>query len=150
MKRSRGYGNRSSNRGKQGLANRDAPGYDIGYGKPPKDHQFQPGQSGNPRGRPKGAKNMATIIREELNTRVSIRTGDTVRTVSKIHASIIVATNRALKGDVRAFQTIIKLVEKYGEFAPEAGPAHPTTIQIQFVKPDGSVVPLEETPESLR
>ena len=33
------------------------PGYDIGYGKPPADGQFAKGVSGNPKGRPKGAKN---------------------------------------------------------------------------------------------
>ena len=25
------------------------PGYEVGYAKPPKDTQFKPGQSGNPR-----------------------------------------------------------------------------------------------------
>ena len=33
------------------------PGYEVGYGKPPKDTRFKPGQSGNPSGRPKGATN---------------------------------------------------------------------------------------------
>ena len=27
------------------------PDYDVGYGKPPKNRQFPPGQSGNPKGR---------------------------------------------------------------------------------------------------
>jgi hypothetical protein len=35
--------------------------YDVGYRKPPKHKQFKLGQSGNPRGRPKGSKNESTI-----------------------------------------------------------------------------------------
>jgi len=35
----------------------ERPGYDVGYGKPPAHSRFKPGQSGNPRGRPKGVKN---------------------------------------------------------------------------------------------
>lgn len=31
--------------------------YEVGYGKPPLASRFKPGRSGNPRGRPRGAKN---------------------------------------------------------------------------------------------
>ncbi len=41
-------------------------GYDVGYRKPPKHTRFKPGQSGNPRGRPKGTKNLKTDLIEEL------------------------------------------------------------------------------------
>jgi len=34
-----------------------APSYDVGFGKPPVRSRFEPGQSGNPRGRPKGSRN---------------------------------------------------------------------------------------------
>jgi hypothetical protein len=47
--------------------------YDIGYAKPPREHQFQPGQSGNPQGRPKGAKSEAAILRDLLNRKVGVR-----------------------------------------------------------------------------
>ena len=40
--------------------------YDVGYKKPPKRTQFKPGQSGNPRGRPKGTKNLKTDLAEAL------------------------------------------------------------------------------------
>ena len=29
--------------------------YRVGYGRPPKEYQFKPGQSGNPKGRPKNS-----------------------------------------------------------------------------------------------
>ena len=34
-------------------ANSEEATYKIGRGKPPKDHQWKPGESGNPSGRPK-------------------------------------------------------------------------------------------------
>jgi hypothetical protein len=46
---------------------------EIGYGKPPRAHQFKSGQSGNPKGRPKGSKNESTILREVLSEKISLR-----------------------------------------------------------------------------
>lgn len=39
--------------------------YQVGYGKPPAHSRFKPGQSGNPSGRPKGAKNKRLALHEE-------------------------------------------------------------------------------------
>jgi hypothetical protein len=47
--------------------------YDVGYGKPPPHTQFQKGVSGNPRGRPKGSKNLKTLARKVMNTKVTLR-----------------------------------------------------------------------------
>ena len=48
------------------MADNDDPTYPIGYKKPPRDTQFKPGQSGNFKGRPKGAKNFATVDRKSV------------------------------------------------------------------------------------
>ncbi len=43
--------------------------YEIGYGKPPKHTRFKKGQCGNPKGRPKGARNrLGTQFLEALET----------------------------------------------------------------------------------
>lgn len=60
--------------------------YEVGYGRPPKHSQFQPGQSGNPNGRPKGAKSPFTLLREELQRKVTLRENGTVTTVTKLEA----------------------------------------------------------------
>lgn len=41
--------------------------------KPPKkDTRFKPGKSGNPKGRPKGSKNRATLLEEVVNVRIQV------------------------------------------------------------------------------
>ena len=40
--------------------------YEVGYGKPPRHTWFKKGQSGNPRGRPCGSKNLKTLLSEAL------------------------------------------------------------------------------------
>ena len=41
--------------------------YEVGYGKPPLHTRFQKGKSGNPKGRPRGKKNMSTLLSTALN-----------------------------------------------------------------------------------
>jgi hypothetical protein len=76
--------------------------YTVGYGKPPKAHRFRPGQSGNRRGRPKGAKNTATLLREILDRKIEVRTGTTVRKISVREAILTRFAESALKGDSKS------------------------------------------------
>jgi len=60
--------------------------YEVGYGRPPKHSQFQPGQSGNPNGRPKGAMSPFTLLRQELQSKVTLRENGKVTVVTKLEA----------------------------------------------------------------
>ncbi len=84
--------------------------YEVGYGRPPKNGQFKPGQSGNPKGRRKGSKNLATDLAEELGETIRIREGDRNLRVSKQRAMLKALVAKALKGDARAASLLIALV----------------------------------------
>ena len=84
--------------------------YNVGYGKPPANHQFQPGTSGNPKGRPKGIKNLSTDLEEELNQKVSVTEAGQQTQTTKQRAMIKTLFAKAMSGDVRASDVLIKLI----------------------------------------
>ncbi len=61
----------------------EEPDYEVGYGHPPKANRFKPGQSGNPRGRPKGAKSIPALLEGELNRKIRVREGNRERMLTK-------------------------------------------------------------------
>ena len=98
-----------------------ADDYEVGYGKPPKKHQFKPGQSGNRNGRPKGMKNLKTDIAEEASEMIEIKENGRHRKVSKQRAMIKSLYAKAIKGDVRASEQLIKYSKEYQETDTETG-----------------------------
>ena len=80
----------------------------VGYGKPPVHSRFKKGRSGNPKGRPKGSKNFKTDLAEELEEKIPIREGSQSKRLTKQRALIKTVMNRALKGDVRAAEVLVK------------------------------------------
>ena len=81
--------------------------YTVGYGRPPLHTRFQPGQSGNRPGRPKGARNLTTELKAVLAEMVVVREGERSRKVPKLRALITALVNRAIKADQRATATLI-------------------------------------------
>jgi hypothetical protein len=81
----------------------------IGYKRPPGRTRFKPGQSGNPKGRPRLHRNIETDLREELAERIPIReSGKQVR-VTKQRAFLKSLVSRAVQGDARAVNALINL-----------------------------------------
>ena len=93
--------------------------YEVGYGNPPKYTQFKPGLSGNPKGRPKAAKNFKTDLTEEMNELVQITENGRPRIISKQRAILKRTVEKALKADMRAVDLIIKWVSNYLQIMDE-------------------------------
>src|SRR6266436_6745367 len=81
--------------------------YTVGYGKPPRAHQFKPGQSPHPEGRTKGSKNEATIIKEIFGKTVKIREGDKIRRITVLEAMFRRFAEKSLAGDIRSATFIL-------------------------------------------
>jgi len=76
--------------------------YPIGRGRPPVHTQWQPGQSGNPKGRRKGRRNVKTELREIAVKMITVRDGERERQVSLLGANVLAHGVKGAKGDVRS------------------------------------------------
>ena len=82
--------------------------YEVGYGRPPKRSRFKPGQSGNPKGRPRGRKNIHTILEETLFRLVTITENGRKRKAPAIEALFLSLLRKSLDGDMRAFEKLLR------------------------------------------
>ncbi|MBS4001773.1 MAG: hypothetical protein KGZ91_00220 [Afipia sp.] len=77
--------------------------YTVGKGRPPVHTQFKPGQSGNPRGRPKGSPNLEAFMGEFLKKKFPVKEGGKVRYLFPHEIMIRQMAAKAMKGDQKAF-----------------------------------------------
>lgn len=82
----------------------------VGYGNPPRHTRFQKGLSGNPDGRPKGSKNIATLLERALMERVTITENGKRRSISKLEASFKQLVNLAASGDLPAMRQLYSFI----------------------------------------
>jgi hypothetical protein len=91
----------------------------VGYGQPPQATRFKPGQSGNPKGRPRGSGNLANDLSAELGEQITVREGGHSRRISKQRALIKSLMAKALQGDVRATTAVLALYARLFSEPPE-------------------------------
>ena len=88
----------------------DERDYEVGYGKPPRYTRFAKGQSGNPHGRPAGAKNMKTLLNKALNELVIVTEHGGRRKVSKREAIVTQLVNRSANADFKAIPIVLGML----------------------------------------
>ena len=87
----------------------DRDDYKVGYGKPPRHRRFEPGQSGNPRGRPSGSKNLSSLLKKALDEPVIVVENNRRRRIAKREAIVTQFVNQSAKGDLKAIQLLLSI-----------------------------------------
>lgn len=107
----------------------------VGRGNPPKHTQFRKGTTGNPKGRPKGSKNLSTYLMEAARDQVSATVGGKTRKISKIQATAMQLATKAARGDQSA---IGKFLDWMDEIETRAAAVKPS--QFPLSAPDIEVL----------
>jgi Family of unknown function (DUF5681) len=102
--------------------------YRVGPGRPPKEYQFKPGQSGNPKGAPRKPKSIApdlkTLFEHALSGKVTLRQGEQEKIITKAAAGIEQLVNQFAKGDRHARRDLLTLAARLGvDLVPGQGNA---------------------------
>jgi len=107
----------------------------VGRGHPPKHSQFPKGTSGYPQGRPKGSKNLSTILREAARDQVSATIDGKTRKISKIQATAMQLATKAAGGNQAAMNKFLDWMDEIESRAAAARPA-----QFPLSEPDIEVI----------
>ena len=97
--------------------------YKVGYKKPPLHTRFRKGQSGNPRGRPKGSKNFSTLLSEALNEPVVITEDGRRRKISQRELGMRQLANKFAMAEAQATKMLLGLMLERERLATAAPPA---------------------------
>lgn len=88
---------------------------ETGYGKPPRQHQFAKGHSGNPKGRPKGSRNFRKLIAQDLLRPVTVTHNGKRRRISKLEALAMALVNKSMQMDGKAIGALLPIMDWMAE-----------------------------------
>lgn len=91
----------------------------VGYRHPPKSTQFKPGQSGNPKGRPRGTRSVGAILQDIIGRKVPVTESGRTRKLTVLEVALRRLSNDAMRGDQSAIKFLLSMVDRYGQ-SPEA------------------------------
>ena len=104
-------------------------------GSPPEGSKFKKGTSGNPKGRPRGSRNLKTIIMQAARHKVSATIAGKTRRISNIQATAMQLATKAASGNPAAMGKFLDWVD---EFETRADAAKPS--QFPLSEPDLEVL----------
>lgn len=113
---------------------KDPEPYAVGYGKPPLDGQFQPGNKRG-KGRKKGSKNLKTIVNEALGMKRPAKVDGQIKKLSKIEVANHQLANAAAEGDHKSIMAANDLYDRFGPQEDPEGPSrHQTKANLETLR----------------
>jgi uncharacterized protein DUF5681 len=97
--------------------------YPVGFARTPDETRFKPGQSGNPKGRPKGARSHKRLVEEVFFEPFPVTEGDRNRSMPALQIVLKRLRNRAMKDDLKAALAVISIAQKEGLLTPDENEA---------------------------
>ena len=98
----------------------------TGYKQPPKASRFRAGNSGNPRGRPRGSRNLKTTLTKLMSKRITVREDGQVRQITRQEAMLLKLYSKAVAGDTKASNQLLTMLMKLGGHEP--APTQPDVV----------------------
>jgi hypothetical protein len=96
----------------------DSADYKVGPGCPPKEHQFKPGQSGNPKGARRKPRSILLdfkkLFDDALNKKVTLANPEKRSALTKFEIGMEQLANQFAKGDRHARHEVFALAERLG------------------------------------
>jgi Family of unknown function (DUF5681) len=93
--------------------------YRVGYGRPPVEHRFKPGNRANPKGRGKKTRNRKVVVRDVLFELVKVNVGGVEKQMPALQVVLKKLVSQALKGELKPALTIVGLAQREGLLTPE-------------------------------
>jgi hypothetical protein len=94
----------------------------VGRGNPPRHTQFKKGVSGNKKGRPKGSKNLSTLLMEAARDQVTATIDGKRRKISKLQATAMQLATKAAGGDQASIARFLDWIDEIEKRAATAKP----------------------------
>jgi hypothetical protein len=92
--------------------------YKVGPGRPPKEHQWKPGQSGNPKGAKRKTRSLIPELKEEFervfSQKLKVTQGDRERFITRWVAGLEQLSIQYAKGDRHARRDVFYFAERLG------------------------------------
>src|SRR5271155_6281298 len=107
--------------------------YEVGYGKPPLHTRFQKGKSGNPKGRPRGKKNMSTLLSTALNASIVVVANGRRKKITKREAIVTQLVNKSASADLKATQIVLAMLrdlDSRADASEDPAPFTETDLQV--------------------